>query len=122
MRTILKPIIQTKALVRSVWAFLPAMFPFSRGADSEVSPFLHHCINRQILKTSIKTALVVGTLLAIINHFDGIVRASLTQREIFQILITFVVPFSVATYSGARHAQYVEGLHRFPKVSSDKPE
>jgi hypothetical protein len=73
-------------------------------------PLLHHCKNRQILKTSTKTALVVGTILGIINHFDSFLRLSLSPTEIFQILITFLVPFCVATYSAAKHAQHLETL------------
>lgn len=73
-------------------------------------PLLHHCKNRQILKTSIKTAFVVGTILGLINHFDSILRLSLNFTEILQVLITFLVPFCVATYSAAKHAQHLETL------------
>jgi hypothetical protein len=75
-----------------------------------VGTLLRHCRNRQILKTSTKTALVVGTVLGLINHFDSIVRRQFNATEIIQILITFVVPFVVATYSAAKHLQYLESL------------
>jgi hypothetical protein len=73
-------------------------------------PLLCHCKNRQILKTSLKTALVVGTILGLINHFESILRLSLNPTEILQILVTFLVPFCVATYSAAKHAQHLETL------------
>jgi len=80
---------------------------------------LHHCRNPQILKTAVKTALVIGTALAFINHFDGILKLSLTRTEIIQILITYVVPFTVATYSAARHLHHLERLNSHPGVPLD---
>ena len=53
-------------------------------------------------------ALLVGTVLAVINHYEGIFSLSLTQMEIFQILITYLVPFVVATCAVAKHAQELE--------------
>ena len=72
--------------------------------------FLRHCIHPDILKTSIKTGLLVGVILAFINHFEGILKLDLTATELLQIAITFLVPFSVATYAAARHAQRLEEL------------
>ena len=63
-----------------------------------------------IVKTSIMTALLVGAVLALINHYEGIFALSLTSTEVFQILVTFLVPFSVATYAAAKHAQHTELL------------
>lgn len=59
----------------------------------------------QILKTAVKTALVVGTILALINHSDSIVALDLNATQWLQILITYFVPFIVATYSAAKHEQ-----------------
>ena len=94
----------------------------NRAADFMATSLLYHFKNRQILRTSIKTALVVGTVLGLINHFDGIIHLRLTSREILQILLTFLVPFGVATYPAAKHLQYLERLNILPKTSTDKPE
>lgn len=48
-----------------------------------------------------KTALLVGTLLTLINHPD-ILRLEMTRQVILQCLLNFIVPFLVAGYS--RHA------------------
>jgi hypothetical protein len=110
-RPALKTAAQSKSFVR----------PAKGGAtDFAPAPLWHHCKNAQILKTSIRTALVVGTVLGFINHFDGIIKLSLTSTEIFQIAITYLVPFSVATYSGARHAQFLERLSLLSKNASDQ--
>ncbi|MDD9867751.1 MAG: nitrate/nitrite transporter NrtS [Candidatus Campbellbacteria bacterium] len=70
----------------------------------------HHARHPHILKTSIRTALIVGTVLALINHFDSIFTWTLTSTQVFQILITYLVPFSVASYAAAKHAQRIEEI------------
>jgi len=44
-------------------------------------------------------ALVVGTLLAVINHGQAIVTGHFTSDRLFPMLLTYCVPFSVAMYS-----------------------
>jgi hypothetical protein len=68
-------------------------------------PFWQHCLNRHILLTSVKTALLVGSVLACINHFEAILAWTFTPMQKMKIAITYLVPFSVATYAAARHAQ-----------------
>lgn len=70
--------------------------------------FWRHCANRGILRTSLKTALLVGSILAFINHFEAIVSWSFTPIQRLKIAITYLVPFSVATYAAARHAQRLD--------------
>ena len=70
----------------------------------------YHCKNKKILKSSIRTALVVGVTLAFINHLDAIMALRVAPAELGQILVTFLVPFSVATYSAARHSQHLERM------------
>jgi hypothetical protein len=61
--------------------------------------------NKDVFQTSIKTALVVGTLLAIINHSEEILYLTFTPRGLIEIGVTYLVPFSVATYAGLKQAQ-----------------
>lgn len=70
--------------------------------------FFKHAGNKVIVWRSIKVALVVGTILALINHFDAIFTGKLTPTIIFQILLTYFVPYSVSTYGSACHARYIE--------------
>ncbi len=67
--------------------------------------FWQHCSNRHILLTSVKTALLVGSVLACINHFEAILSWTFTPTQKLKIALTYLVPFSVATYAAARHAQ-----------------
>jgi len=54
-----------------------------------------------ILWDSLKTALVVGLLLNLINHGSEVQEGELHWRSIF---LNFVIPFCVSAYSGARAA------------------
>jgi hypothetical protein len=47
------------------------------------------------------TCLIVGAVLAAINHGDQLLRGQLDTTIAWQIGLTFLVPFVVATTSGA---------------------
>jgi hypothetical protein len=70
--------------------------------------FWYHARNPEILKTSAKTALLVGTIYALINYFESIFAMSLNSTQIIKIVVSYFVPFSVATYAAVRHAQREE--------------
>lgn len=46
-------------------------------------------------------ALVVGTVLNIINQFDSIIRLQFQNIDYLKAVITFFVPFAVSVYSAA---------------------
>jgi hypothetical protein len=60
---------------------------------------LGYCLERDTLARSAKTALVVGTILALINHGQDLLSGQLSLRWVVPLLVTYLVPFSVATYS-----------------------
>ena len=72
--------------------------------------FIKHSMDRTCVIRSIKIALVVGTILALINHYDDIFHGTLNATSIFQILLTYLVPYSVATFGSAMQARHIE-LH-----------
>jgi hypothetical protein len=45
------------------------------------------------------TSLIVGTILMAINHGPAILAGQLTAGRIFQIFLTFLVPYTVSTVS-----------------------
>ena len=49
--------------------------------------------------TAIRTNLVVGSVLALINHGDNIFAGTLTDGAILNILLTYAVPYCVALYA-----------------------
>jgi hypothetical protein len=52
-----------------------------------------------MLWRSVKTGIVVGTVLAAINHGGVLVRGELTSGVAWKIGLTYLVPFLVATWS-----------------------
>jgi hypothetical protein len=58
-----------------------------------------YCLERPTLLFSIKMALVVGTLLAVINHGQAIFTGHFTCDRLLPMLLTYCVPFAVAMYS-----------------------
>lgn len=63
-----------------------------------VRGMLSYCLERDTLIHSARTALLVGTILALINHGADMLAGQLSARWIVPMLITYLVPFSVATY------------------------
>ena len=61
--------------------------------------------DRAILGRSIVTCLIVGALLSVINHGDQLLRGEFSAVLAWQVFLTFVVPFVVATTSGAAAIQ-----------------
>lgn len=51
-----------------------------------------------VVKTSIKTALVVGIILTVINHTGAILSDQMDGPLLAQIVLTFFVPYAVSTY------------------------
>lgn len=54
---------------------------------------------RSIVKRALKIALIVGTLLTLINHGPALIEFHLTSRHYLQIALTYLVPYLVSTYS-----------------------
>ena len=67
--------------------------------------FLALAGNRGVVKSALKIAFVVGSVLALINHGGDILALHLTQGSVLQILLTYMVPYAVSTYSSVRALQ-----------------
>ncbi len=59
---------------------------------------LEYCVERDTLVRSIKTALVVGTILALINHGQQMLAGRVSLDWVIPVVLTYLVPFAVATY------------------------
>jgi len=57
------------------------------------------------LLTSLRVALVVGTILGLINYGDRIfLHQNMMMVDWVKLGVTYLVPFCVATYGAARYA------------------
>ena len=71
---------------------------------SQILRFLQQLKDPICVGRAIRVSLLVGTLLALINHFDAILSLHLTFEDILKILLTYLVPFGVSAYSSAMQA------------------
>lgn len=54
---------------------------------------------KQIVKTSLKVALIVGIILNLINQGNFIINLDFEKISVSKIILTFIVPYLVSTYS-----------------------
>ena len=70
-----------------------------------VPGFLELARSRGVVLSALKIAVVVGSILALINHGEDIFTLNLTPGSVSQIFLTYMVPYSVSTYSSVRALQ-----------------
>jgi len=71
--------------------------------------FLSIVLSRPVMRNALKVALIVGTVLVLINQGDKIFSLSLSYANILQIALTYLVPYCVSTYSAVKALQEKEG-------------
>ncbi len=70
-----------------------------------------YCLERDTLRRSVKTALVVGSILALINHGQQFLSGQFSASWLIPMLVTYFVPFSVATYGQVQAKRQRDLLH-----------
>jgi len=60
------------------------------------------CFRPDVTKTASVLSLIVGSILALINHNNAIFSWAFTPQNVTQILVTYLVPYSVSTYSSVK--------------------
>ena len=61
--------------------------------------FLNLALRKSVIRRAVKIALIVGCLLALINHGDRIIFQDMKSVDWVKILLTFCVPYCVSTVS-----------------------
>ncbi len=80
--------------------------------------FLKHACDRVCVLRSLKVAVVVGTILGAVNHYDAILSGTFSATTLVQIAVTYLVPFCVATFGSAMQARHIELDGRGPGTSA----
>ena len=70
--------------------------------------FIDIALRPGVVIPAIRLSLFVGTVLALINHGGEILRMELSPADLLQIALTYLVPYSVSTYSAVRALQRYE--------------
>ena len=64
--------------------------------------FLTLCARPDVVRRAIRVALLVGTILATINHGDILFGGPITPVRVVRIGLTYCVPYVVATYASVQ--------------------
>ncbi|MEO6720560.1 MAG: nitrate/nitrite transporter NrtS [Ferruginibacter sp.] len=59
-------------------------------------------VQRKNVYTALLVALIVGTVLNLINSYDTFLMGNFTNRNIMRIVLTYITPFCVSLYSSTR--------------------
>lgn len=54
---------------------------------------------RAVAQRALRIALIVGTLLILINHGPALLDGDISAMRILQMMLTYLVPYGVSTYS-----------------------
>ena len=67
--------------------------------------FMTLALSSQVLFSSLKVSVVVGSLLVLINHGDKLILTSFSYGDILKILLTYSIPYGVSTWSAVKAIQ-----------------
>ncbi len=80
--------------------------------------FLNQMFRKDLLFMGGKVALVVGSLLTVVNHTGCCLNEQLFIRHPFQILLCFLIPFMVSMFVGARRTPATQDGHNDNKLNT----
>ncbi len=63
---------------------------------------MHYWFAAQTVRRAVTVAAIVGPILVLINHGEALFALEVTPRLLAKILLTFLVPYVVSSYSSAR--------------------
>ncbi len=94
----------------------------SAGASPPQSPgprpIIRYFAERATILFALRMALLIGTILGIINHGASIVTGHFTPGELWPLCLTYCVPFSVSLYSQAHGKRQRDLLARGDSAAS----
>jgi uncharacterized membrane protein len=67
--------------------------------------FLALATSASVVRRAVKVALIVGTILGVINHADAVLTNTFSMKNWLQVALTYFVPYAVATYSAVNALQ-----------------
>jgi hypothetical protein len=67
--------------------------------------FMALAVRPDIVGRSTRVALLVGTILALINHGDRLLALALDAEAMLKIALTYLVPYCVSTWASVQAAR-----------------
>ena len=59
-------------------------------------------MNKKNITAALLVAIVIGSLLNLINSYDVFLESRFTNRNILKIMLTYITPFCVTVYSSVK--------------------
>jgi spore maturation protein SpmB len=59
-------------------------------------------MNKKNITTALLVAVIVGTVLNIINSYEVFVDGTFTGKNVIRIMLTYITPFCVSLYSSIK--------------------
>ncbi|GFE66170.1 nitrate/nitrite transporter NrtS [Litoreibacter roseus] len=79
----------------------------------EAEPLFRLVTRRTVVRRALIMALIVGHVLAAINHGDRILSGTMSPGDWGKVLLTFLVPYTVSTISSVLAiSEQRHGLHK----------
>jgi len=63
---------------------------------------LYYWFQKRTVLRAVKVAAIVGPILTVINQYDLLLSGNYSARVIGKIVLTFLVPYCVSSFSSAR--------------------
>ncbi|HEX3272154.1 MAG TPA: nitrate/nitrite transporter NrtS [Ktedonobacterales bacterium] len=79
------------------------------GSAADLRCLRHALFYPAVFRRALGVAAVVGTILFLINQLDIVLAGHITALVVAKILLTYLVPFSVSTYSALQINQITGG-------------
>lgn len=61
--------------------------------------WLSTALRTDVVRRALRTALLVGTVLVLINHVDALLAGTLGWERLAKIALTYCVPYCVSTHA-----------------------
>jgi hypothetical protein len=72
--------------------------------------WLQLALRRDVVLRATRVALLVGTILALINHGDRLMYGGLEANDYLKIVLTYFVPYCVSTFASVQTVRH-HGRH-----------
>jgi len=59
-------------------------------------------MTKKNISRALLTALLIGTMLNIINSYEVFMEGKMTSRNIIRVMLTYITPFCVSLYSSMK--------------------
>ncbi|MBN1666797.1 MAG: nitrate/nitrite transporter NrtS [Anaerolineales bacterium] len=66
------------------------------------------------------SALIVGSILILINHSDALLRGELDPTRLYRIALTVIVPYVVSTVSSVIMIQEIRKMNPLPEMNKNE--